>query len=148
MTSRTSWAFRVFGTPAPKGSFKAVPGPKGRARLVNQLAGTKPWQDLVAQGAARVVAHYEMTEPLDCPLGVDLVVTLAAPRTVTRQWPTVRGTGDVDKHERTVLDGLVQGGLIRDDSLVCSGSLAKGYPHTPLPGVLPTPGAFIRLYLL
>lgn len=145
---RTSWAFKVYGTPAPKGSFKAVPGPKGRARLVNQLPGTTPWQDAVARGAARVVEHYGMTEPLDCALGVDLVVTIEAPRTVTRDWPTVRGTGDVDKHERTVLDGLVQGGLIRDDSLVCTGSLAKGYPHTPLPGVLPTPGAFIRIFLL
>lgn len=145
---RTRWAFKVIGTPAPKGSFKAVPGPGGRARLVNQLKATTPWQDTVAASAAKVFRHYGMTEPIDAPIGVDLVVTIAAPRTVTRQWPTVRGTGDLDKHERTVLDGLVQGGLIRDDSLVCTGSLAKGYPHSPLPGVLPTPGAFIRIFLL
>lgn len=146
--TRTSWAFNVYGTPAPKGSFKAVPGPKGRARLVNQLPGTEKWQREVEKAARRIVEHYEMTEPIVDPVQVDLVVTVAAPRTVTRKYPSVRGSGDLDKHERAVNDGLVKGGLLADDSLICVASSAKGYPTSPIAGVLRRPGAFIRITLL
>lgn len=145
--TRTSWAVKVYGTPAPKGSMKCV-GRNGRHQLVNQLASTKPWQEKVAAAARELVKHYEMTEPLAGPLGVDVTITVAAPRTVKRDWPFVRGTGDKDKHERTVLDGLQAGGLLADDAQVCTGVTSKVYPHTPHPDALEFPGAFIRIYLL
>lgn len=123
-------------------------GRNGRHQLVNQLEGTKPWQEKVAAAARAVVQHYGMTEPLSGPLGVDVTVTVAAPKTVKRLWPSVRGTGDKDKHERAVLDGLEQGGLLADDAQVCTGTTTKVYPHTPHPDVLEHPGAFIRIYTL
>jgi Holliday junction resolvase RusA-like endonuclease len=45
--------------------------------------------------------------------------------------PTGRNVGDVDKLLRAVLDGLVQGGAIKDDSLVVSAFACKMWAPTP-----------------
>lgn len=146
----TAWAVKVYGTPAPKGSMKCVGrrGKGSRHQLVNSNANTGPWQDRVAEAAQALVAAYPDDMPLLGPIGVDVTVTIQPPKTITREWPFVLGTGDKDKHERAVLDGLEQGGVLTNDAQVCTGFTTKVYPHTDHPDALPRPGAFIRLYRL
>jgi len=144
---RASWAVKVYGTPAPKGSMKCVGG-RGRHQLVNDNANTKPWQERVAEAAKVLVATYPDDMPLDGPVGVQVTTTLHRPKSVTRPWPYVVGTGDTDKHYRAVLDGLADGGVLKNDVQVVQLAGGKAYPDSPGNDQLERPGAFIRIYLI
>jgi Holliday junction resolvase RusA-like endonuclease len=129
-------------------------GGRVRPPLVNNNAATTPWQDAIANAVEKL----GITEPLDEPVGLQLTFTVDRPRSVTvasRPWPskTARtsdgGGGDVDKLARTILDGLEQGGVIRNDAQVVHLSAVKAYPDSPgAVDVLERSGVFIRLYLI
>lgn len=142
----TAWAVKAHGTPAPKGSMKCVGG-KGRHQLINNSPAAKAWQDVVAWAG-----RLHEGPALVGPLGVQITVTVERPKSTTvesRPWPHLRTAGDVDKHARTILDGLEQGGVLTDDAQVCEVHARKVYPDTPgVPDALGRPGALIRIYPL
>lgn len=122
--------FFVPGSPLPKGSKAHV----GHGRLVEQAdrkttrrpAGAlSRWQD-----AVRSVAAFHLRGPRPAieslAVRVRLVFRLPRPASVRRCDPTARGTGDLDKLARAVLDGL-EGVAYRDDAQVCELELRKEY---------------------
>lgn len=148
-----AWAVKVYGTPAPKGSLKCIGG-RGRHQLIENNERTAPWRKRVAE-AGRAL---KIPEPLEGPIGVEIVFTIELPASVkpaSRPWPIRRSKagGDIDKLVRVVLDGLEDAGVYKDDAQVCEQHTYKVHPHTPtlyLPpeARLDRPGAFIRIYTL
>lgn len=114
--------FVVFGVPAPQGSKTRMPngavveGSSSRGR-----AAHKAWRGGVAEAASvQAATHGQITGP------THLTLLLRFPRPQSRPkshhgWHTVRP--DKDKVLRACLDGLKDGGLLKDDSLVCSFSI-------------------------
>lgn len=146
-TEKASWAVRVYGEPAPKGSLKCVGG-KGRHQLIEDGTRTKPWRALVKQAGEAL----SLPGPLSGPVGVEAVFTVRLPASVkaeSRLWPWKRSTGiggDVDKLLRTVLDALEDAGVLADDAQVCVVRGSKCYPHSPAAGVLDRPGMLLRVW--
>jgi Holliday junction resolvase RusA-like endonuclease len=107
------------------------------------------WRDIVTLAGRRM-----RTGGLAGPVGVMVTFTVPRPATVllrVRAWPTRKGkgTGDVDKLLRAVLDGLTAARVYGDDAQVCETFARKVYPDTPdVPDRLPDPGAVIRIYTL
>lgn len=155
MTERSSWAVRVSGAPAPKGSLKCI-GRRGKSahNLIENNTRTKPWRDAVAYAGRRLRTEHNITEPLDGALGIVITFTVDLPPSIkpgARLWPFKRSSGlggDLDKLARTVLDGLEDSGIFHDDAQVCELSAVKAYPHTGVPDGLLHPGALIRIYRL
>ena len=115
MTAMTETRIRieVTGIPKPKGSLKHI----GRGRLVEQVAGSGTWRERIAWACRE---QYKGT-PITTPAGVDFEVRVAAPKSAPKTrvtLPATRSSGDVDKHARNVLDALVDGGVLADDSRV------------------------------
>lgn len=125
-----SLRFEVLGTPVPQGSKNAfVVG--GRAVVTEaggaawaqwrhdvMLAAHLAWSGVPASEAAAVTLHF----------------FFARPKSVRRDaFKTTRP--DLDKLVRSVLDGLVKGGVLADDSLVTELTACKAYA---------TPGAYPR----
>lgn len=113
--------FAVQYKPAPKGSL----APKGRigqpVRLVEQVAGSKPFRVAVTY-AARAARAGRPGFPLSGPVEVRIVCAFVKPSSYPKRrrcWPVTRGSGDLDKLERNVLDALVDAGVLGDDSQVC-----------------------------
>lgn len=153
--TRSSWAVRVAGAPAPKGSLKCI-GRRGKSahNLIENNTRTKPWREAVKFAGGRLRTEYNIVEPLDGALGIAITFTVGLPPSIkpgARLWPFKRSTGlggDVDKLARTVLDGLEDSGIFSDDAQVCELTAVKAYPHTGVPDVLAFPGAVIRIYKL
>lgn len=105
--------FLVYGTPAPKGSLRHV----GNGRLVEQVKGSRPWREqvVVAAAQARDSAGWETATG---PVEVVAIVLIERPKTSRHEYPITRSSGDIDKHERNILDALVDAQIIRDDSQV------------------------------
>ena len=119
-------SFKAHGRPTPQGSKKNVAPLGQRARLVEVSAGNKQWRKTVAAACA---AHYD-GPPNTAPVLLELDFQLLRPKTVRRLWPTVRP--DLDKLCRSVLDGLTDGGLLADDSIVISLLATKSYCDSPV----------------
>ena len=149
-TERTSWAVKVYGDPAPKGSLKCVGGKGGRHQLVEDTERTKPWRALVKKAGQAL----NLPGPLAGPVGVEATFTVLLPGSVkpeARVWPWKRSSGiggDVDKLGRVVLDALEDAGVVGNDAQVCDLHAVKAYPHTPVPDVLERPGLLLRIWLL
>lgn len=157
ITERDTWVPRlgadlkiaVYGTPKPKGSLKHI----GRGRLVEQVAGSKPWRIAVADAArvAMLPDDADATVPLppfEGPLRVEITSTVAKPKSAPKRrvtWPVTRSSGDVDKHARNVLDALADAEVYGDDSQVLEVTSRKTYPggHRD---ALDQPGAVIRIW--
>jgi Holliday junction resolvase RusA-like endonuclease len=128
----------VHGQPKPKGSLRHV----GKGRMVEQLAGSKPWRQTVAWAARE--ARGESATITD-PAAVSIVVTVAKPKSAPktrRTWPSTRSSGDADKHARNVLDALVDAAVIADDSQVVDLTVRKVFARED-PEALDAPGALI-----
>lgn len=113
------------GRPAPKGSLRHV----GKGRMIEQVAGSKPWRYAVTLAARQAVARDQWTPP-EGPVEVTAHVLIPHLKT-RRDWPVTRSSGDIDKHARNILDALVDGGALRDDSQVVRLVVSKTYSHTP-----------------
>ena len=115
----------VPGRPSPKGSLKHV----GHGRLVEQLKASKPWRQAVADATRQAVADLgwqTTTGP------VIVTADILIPHLKTRRaWPVTRSSGDLDKHARNILDALVDGGAIHDDSQVVALHFGKVYADEP-----------------
>ena len=133
-------SFIVPGQPVPQGSKRAFKHrTTGRVVVVDDKAEKlKPWRQEIID----TIHHYNLDKRMIGAVGVDLdfyfahlkghygsgrnadVLKPSAPAYVT-VWP------DLDKLSRAVLDALVQGGLIADDSAVAALSAQKRYAPTP-----------------
>jgi Holliday junction resolvase RusA-like endonuclease len=112
--------FEVMGVPAPQGSKTRMPnGAMVEGGSATGRAKHKAWRSAVAD-VARQLAE---PEPFDGALA--LLIGFRMPMPVSRPararevgvWPhTVKP--DIDKLIRCTLDGLTDGGLIRDDARV------------------------------
>lgn len=157
--------FRVNGVPAPQGSKRHV----GGGRMVESSKAVGPWREAVRAEAQRAIkamlqeglilhkardavyAFLADPETGDRPgVSVTVVFVLARPKShytrpglltkagAAQKYPAKRP--DVDKLARAVLDGLVAGGVMADDSQVVSLNCAKVYA-----GNGETPGAIIEV---
>jgi Holliday junction resolvase RusA-like endonuclease len=120
-----SITFEVIGLPAPQGSKSAyVRG--GRAVIVDGSSKTgrdkhAQWRDDVCR-AARLVA----TEMFMGPVWVGITFWMPLPKSAPHRWRHASAP-DLDKLVRSVLDSLVNAGLLKDDSLVSHLAAAKWY---------------------
>jgi Holliday junction resolvase RusA-like endonuclease len=142
----------AIGAPKPKGSLKHV----GNGRMIEQLAGSKPWRQAVKHAVLEQAPGMRLTGPVS----VRIVYTVTRPATHFRTgrnahllrdtapaWPHNRTSGDCDKQARNVLDALEDSGLIADDAQVYDLWIIKTYPlgQGGHHDALDTPGAVIRI---
>jgi crossover junction endodeoxyribonuclease RusA len=124
----------VPGRPVAQGSLKVV----GRGRVVDDSPRLRPWRNAV-ETLAR--SGWRGRAPLAGPVALELAFTLALPKSAPKSWrarprwatPHRRGTGDVDKLARAVLDALGAAGVYADDAQVTR--LAAGKAFGAAPGV-------------
>lgn len=129
----SSLSVRVNGIPAPQGSKRHV----GNGRMVESSKAVGPWREAVRAEVQRAEAA-----PISGPVAVEVRFWLPRPKghhgargllPSAPAYPT--GRPDVDKLARAVLDGIVAGGAIRDDSQVCELLAVKFYaPEHDSPG--------------
>ena len=125
--------FNIIGLPAPQGSKTRMPNgamvegssTSGRARL-------RDWRSTVA-----AVAHQQrqlVEVPFDGPVQVTVDFRFPVPKSRPKWYQRLLAKGqhgwkptkpDLDKLLRALGDGLVQGGLIARDELICSWSAHK-----------------------
>lgn len=119
--------FYAPGVPAPKGSLRHV----GHGRLVEQVKGSRPWRDAItiAAAAARDQAGWVLL--VGVPVTVDARVLVTRPKTVRRDHPITRSSGDSDKHARNILDAITDAQLIGDDSQVIDLHITKAFADEP-----------------
>jgi Holliday junction resolvase RusA-like endonuclease len=116
-------SFFIDGEPAPQGSKNGFVK-NGRVVMVESSKKVKPWRAAVAEQTAKHCRDQGL-EPLDKPVEIALVFYLPKPKTVKRDWPSVKP--DLDKLIRSTFDGLTTGGLYVDDALVIALSASKQY---------------------
>ena len=125
------------GIPAPKGSMKAVPTPRG-PRLKNDNAKTAPWMSAVAWAARVAMQGRERFEGV--PLSVEMVLAMPRPsshygkRGLLKSAPVAPMTKpDIDKLERAVWDAL-EGIVFDNDSRIVESATRQIYvgpEHSP-----------------
>jgi crossover junction endodeoxyribonuclease RusA len=114
--------FAIAGDPVPQGSMRHV----GGGRLIHSKA-LLAWRKLVSSHVRSVT-----TATIDGPVMIDVVFSLAKPKTAKRDYPTV--APDLDKLCRAIGDALsVDCDLLKDDAQVVSWRADKIYG---VPGVL------------
>ena len=112
------------GTPIPQGSKKAfVRG--GRVSLVEANPGLKGWRSAVALGCKQAMLAAEVAPAQGGPMVVELVFVFERPKSVTRDWMSVKP--DVDKLCRAVLDGVSDSGFWVGDQQVVELRALKRY---------------------
>lgn len=115
----------VVGVPAPQGSktktrFGVIEGSSATGR-----ASLAEWRRAVAD-TARIWVYQHNALPLAEPVRVSIVFRFQLP--AGDQYRTLHCTKpDIDKTVRSTFDALVHGGLLADDSRVCSLSAEKRY---------------------
>lgn len=131
----------VLGQPKPKGSMRHV----GNGRMIEQVAGSKPWREAVKWAA--VQAKGDGFRVFTGPVKVSIVYTVRRPASAPKRrriWPITRSSGDADKVARNCLDALVDAAVMLDDSQVTDLHIVKSYPGAEA-GALDYPGAVIRV---
>jgi Holliday junction resolvase RusA-like endonuclease len=117
-------SFVVDGTPAPKGSFR-ISRRRGTKRgfvVRKDSDATEAWEQVVAITARFAMRGRPMfTDAVE----VEMVFRLDRPPSVKRRWPSVKPDGD--KLERSTLDALVKGGVLKDDALAVDLIARKRY---------------------
>lgn len=141
-------SFQVDGTPAPKGSYRAILR-GGHAQLVP--GGSDTAQKAAEQWTIRVSAasaSYRLRGQLhfDCPVGFSAIFWHPEPPAnadTAHVWK--KGVpGDLDKVLRCTWDGISNGGLWADDSRVAMiGNVEQRWADAEHP-----PGALITLWAL
>jgi Holliday junction resolvase RusA-like endonuclease len=103
------------------------------------VTGSATWRQRVAW-AAREQYH---GPALAGPSVVEFEIRVAPPKSAPKTrvtLPATRSSGDIDKHARNILDALVGGGVLADDSRVVE---LRGRKRHCLPGE--SPGAVIEV---
>lgn len=121
------FSWKSVGIPAPQGSKRHV----GMGRLIESSKALKPWRDVIIADCKKL----GLEEPLLTPVGVSLVFCFPRPKHHIGANGGLRPNApkhkitrpDLDKLTRAVLDSLVYGGVIKDDSYVYSISAHKRY---------------------
>jgi crossover junction endodeoxyribonuclease RusA len=122
----------VAGIPAPQGSKRHV----GGGRMVEQSRAVGPWREAVRAETQRAVGDFHTSGWDSCwyagdpPLRVAITFRLARPKSAPARvlFPVKRP--DIDKLARAVLDGLVAGGALADDSQVVDLLVSKRFATT------------------
>lgn len=123
-----SLEFDVRGVaPAPKGSYKTYQTRAGKTVFQPASRKEKPWRQAVALYGRQALAG-QQPPPRGQALEARIRFRFQRPRTVTRALPTV--PPDLDKLVRATLDGLVDGGIITDDSQIVRLEAEKIYVPT------------------
>lgn len=121
-------SFLVHGVPAPQGSKTRMPN---GAMLDGKSAGARAkhraWRADVADAAHQLA---DQAGQIDAPVALELTFRLPMPRSRPKRLQVVGEAPssvkpDLDKLIRSTLDGLVSGGLLRDDALVHAMSVRK-----------------------
>lgn len=112
----TSFRFNVYGVePGPQGSKRHV----GNGRLIEASKKVAPWRAAVADAIAKAWAEGEGFRLYDKAVEIEITFLLPRPKSVSiSKRPLPTSPPDLDKLCRSTLDGLVQGGALKDDSLV------------------------------
>lgn len=121
--------FEVPGIPAPQGSKKGFVVGK-RAVLVDANKDVlKPWRAEIAKAS-------DLGVMFEGAVSVSATFYLPRPKSVKRLLPTA--PPDLDKLMRALGDGMKDGGLLRDDSIICDENIKKRYADGREPGVTVT----------
>jgi crossover junction endodeoxyribonuclease RusA len=123
----------VNGIPAPQGSKRHV----GGGRMVESSRALGPWREAVRAETQRVLE--QLPEPdgfLEGPVLVDICFWLPRPKSLPKKVELPVKRPDLDKLVRAVLDGLVSGGAMADDSQVVSLIATKDFATSRPPGCL------------
>lgn len=123
-------AFDVVGLPAPQGSHTAVTR-GGKPALIP--AGTRgsrqahaDWRRAVADAARDAAGDAPIDEPVSVWITFRFPLPQSRSAVVKRTgWAWKSTKPDIDKLARSTCDGLVSGGLIRDDSRITELHLQK-----------------------
>jgi Holliday junction resolvase RusA-like endonuclease len=111
--------FLIPGTPVQQGSKTAFVVGK-RAVVTDQNKATlKPWRATVAAAASQHAVGF------DVPVTVVLRFVMPRPKKPRFDVPAVKP--DIDKLTRAVLDGLTDGGVLKDDSRVVGLFVTESY---------------------
>ena len=112
-------------TALPQGS-KTAFVVKGRAVITDAHKGLIPARKKVSAWIRDFAVGTDWIPPTkNTPVSVELVFTFERPKSVKREWHTVKP--DVDKLTRFALDAIVQADLIADDNQIHSISALKVY---------------------
>lgn len=115
------------GEPKPKGSLRHV----GKGRLIEHVAGSKTWREIVTIAAAQERDRQGWKTLTGCAVAATIRIVVTRPRTVRRDAPFTRSSGDIDKLARNVLDALSDAHIITDDSQVTDLYITKEYGSNP-----------------
>jgi crossover junction endodeoxyribonuclease RusA len=115
--------FFIAGTPAPQGSKNGYIK-NGRVVLVESSKKVKPWREAVTTTTKAHMMFGDL-EMISDPVELCLSFYLPRPKTVTREFPSVKP--DLDKLIRSTCDGLKTGGLYVDDALIIALTATKQY---------------------
>lgn len=111
--------FKVEGQPVPQGSMKVING-----RVIHsQGSALAAWRAAIGLEARRAGAT-----PTENPIHLNMVFTMARPKTVKRPFPSV--APDLDKLIRAVLDALTAIAY-KDDGQVVEVKARKEYGDVP-----------------
>ena len=127
----TAVSLRIYGVPMPQGSKTAFVR-DGRAVLTDGRRGPAraahaAWRQAVASSARDHLEAQPWTPPFDEACVVHVTFYLPRPASIPkkRRYPDRRP--DLDKCVRSLLDGLADGGLLRDDARVVEINSRKRY---------------------
>ena len=115
-----------------------LPVPQGSKTIARDRANTKQWlrdnnANALKAWRLKVATQADIGVEFDVPVTVELSFYLPKPK--KPRWPVPAVKPDIDKLTRAVLDGLVDGGMLSNDSRVVSCNLTKAYASWGGPGV-------------
>jgi crossover junction endodeoxyribonuclease RusA len=128
--------FNVDGTPRPQGSKNAFATDAGIRLVESSGENLHAWRTIVRDEAA---LHRPPDAPWEGPVLAELSFRLRRPKHPKHELPIT--TPDVDKLSRAVLDGITEGRILRDDSIVTDLRATKDYTDG-------SPGVAIALTLI
>ena len=111
----------VTGIAAPQGSKRHV----GNGVMIESSKDVKGWRDAIS-AECRIWLASHPAEPIDAPVHVCIDFAFPKPKSDPhRHWHAVNP--DLDKLARAVLDALVKGAVLKDDSRVAILQARKAY---------------------
>jgi Holliday junction resolvase RusA-like endonuclease len=135
----------VYGTPAPQGSKRFVGIHGGKGIMLESSKAVRPWREAVKYAALAVRANNFPSQPLDGPLVVRMVFTVAKPKSAPKRRTYPCRKPDLSKLIRSTEDALTDAGVWTDDARVVEYERAtKVFPNED-PESLNTPGAVIEI---